>query len=408
MDKFILFLCGGKWQLPWFKFLKSKGHKIILVDPYKTSPCVQLADVFYKEDVKNVDAIYDFVLKNKYSISLVTSEQTDVSTLPVAILSKKLGTKANPPEVVERFTNKYLSRSFIKSKFDSHFPKFIAARSAQEVQDFMIDLKADIIIKPVDAQSSRGIFKLGAESSYVEIENAFHKSISFSSNNLIIAEEFIVGEEVTLEGFCFQNKHVTLTGSNKTHFRTGIASNLNYPLNLSADFSCSLITFHNQLVSTLGLDFGITHTEYLIDQKSNNFWIVEIACRGGGSLIPSHIVPWVSTLSLYENYYNLLFDTNFNIDLKQGDVKNEKFAKLHFFEFETGIVKSISGLAECIQMPEVIDIGLEFTVGDKIFPADDDRSRQGYVIVATNTEEEINLGIKKIYSTLKIEYAVNV
>ena len=31
-DKYTLFLCGGKWQLPWFKFLKNKGHKLILVD----------------------------------------------------------------------------------------------------------------------------------------------------------------------------------------------------------------------------------------------------------------------------------------------------------------------------------------------------------------------------------------
>ena len=408
MNDFVLFLCGGKWQLPWFKFLKSKGHQIILVDPYNTSPCVAHADVFFQQDVKNVDAIYDFIIKNNYSISLVTSEQTDVSALPVAVLSKKLGTKTNLSEVVERFTNKYVSRSFIKTKFDSHFPKFIAASSANEVQEFIVELNKDVIIKPIDAQSSRGIFKLNATSSYVEIESAFSKSINFSSNNFIIAEEFIVGEEITLEGFCFKNKHVTLAGSNKTHFRTGIASNLNYPLNLSPTFSHDLISFHNHLVETLGLDFGITHSEYLIDQKSESFWLVEVACRGGGSLIPSHIVPWVSLFPLYENYYRVLFETNFSIDLKQSNIKNERFAKLHFFEFETGLVKSISGIEECCKMPEVVDIGLEFSVGDTIFPADDDRSRQGYVIVATNSQEEVNKAIKAIYSTIKIEYGTNV
>lgn len=408
MNDFVLFLCGGKWQLPWFKFLKSKGHKIILVDPYETSPCVPLADIFFKQDVKNVEAIYDFVIQNGYPISLVTSEQTDVSTLPVAILSKRLGTKANPTEVVERFTNKYVSRSFIKTKFDSHFPQFIAASSAKEIHDFIKQLKKDVIIKPTDAQSSRGIFKLNSSSSYAEIESAFSKSISFSSNRFIIAEEFIVGEEITLEGFCFNNKHVTLAGSNKTHFRTGIASNLNYPLNLPSTLSDKLISFHNRLVETLGLNFGITHTEYLIDRESENFWLVEVACRGGGSLIPSHIVPWVSVFPLYENYYRILFESNFKFDLLQSDIKNERFAKLHFFEFPSGLVKSISGIEECMKMPEVIDMGLEFTEGAKIYPADDDRSRQGYVIVAANTQEEIDRVIQTIYSTVKIEYGTDV
>ena len=404
MIKYILFLCGGKWQLPWFKFLKNKGHKIILVDPFSDSPCVELADVFYKEDVKNVDSILHFLEVNQFEIEMVTSEQTDVSTIPVSIISEKLGLQCNASDVVRIFSNKGISRNFVKENFNKHYPDFEIIKSVEELSEF-IKKNVDVIIKPLDSQSSRGICKLGPNSRLEELKEAFKNCIAFSQENSIIVEKFIFGKEVTLEGICLNNHHYTLTGSDKKHFRTGIASDLIYPLSLNSELKHELFNFHNSLVVKTGLKNAITHAEYIISNDEKTFYLVEFACRGGGSNIPSHIVPIVTNINLYDIFYDSLFNkpNKLNID----ELKNS-FVTLHFFEFSSGKVKDIIGIEKCKKFNFVIDIGLEFKIGDTLKNASDDRSRQGYVIVNGNSHEEVSLNLKIIYNTILINYEANV
>lgn len=400
MSKYTLFLCGGKWQLPWLKFLKNKGHKIILVDPFSNSPCVEFADIFFKEDVKNVDSIITFVHENKFQIEMVTSEQTDVSTLPVSIIAKALDIQINEPEIVRRYANKGISRKFLKDNFNKHYPDFELITDILKLTEF-IKKHDHIIIKPVDAQSSRGIHLLNQYSSINEVKSAYENCKSFSVESAIIAEQFIVGEEITLEGICLNNEHYTLTGSNKKHFRTGIASNLSYPLTINSKLEDELFSFHNSLIKKTGLITAITHAEYIISENEKSFYLVEVACRGGGSLIPSHIVPKVTSLNLYEIYYQAMFKSKFETDIR---VLNNSSVTLHFFEFDSGQVMSIKGVEECKKLSFVIDIGLEFKVGDIIKNAQDDRSRQGYVVVSGISKEEVSANIEFIYNTIEINY----
>lgn len=389
--------------MPWFIYLKNKGHRIILVDPYDTAPCVALADVYFKCDVKNTKAILDFVTQNNYKIELVTSEQTDVSTLPVAILSAELHLKSNSMEVTERFSNKFVSRQYIKQNFEMHYPDFCAAYAPGDILT-LLQKTNKIIVKPADAQSSRGVSVLTSSDDISRIQEAFELAKSFSQHNYVLAEEFVSGKEITLEGFCSNNKHVTLTGSDKKHFRTGIASDLFYPLQLNPVFFNELIIFHNDLIEKTGLIFGITHSEYIISDDEKNFWLIEMACRGGGSLIPSHIVPWVSGTDCYDLLYNVLFKDLGKIEFNSQNFANQRKALLHFFEFKPGKVKFIDGLKACKEIDGVLEITLEFNEGDIIVPASDDRSRQGFCILLAGDDSEIESMLKKIEELLVITY----
>lgn len=400
MQKYILFLGGGRWQLPWFQFLKAKGHKLLLVDPYENSPCVNHADIFFKSDVKDTDKILNFINANNLQIEIVTSDQTDVSTIPVAILSEKLGITVNSIDSIERFTNKAISREFLKRNFNKHFPEFEIVRDADTLENF-IKRVGTSIIKPVDAQSSRGIFKLDLTSSKEEIQNSFNESLSFGTKEFILVEEFITGNEITLEGLCIGNNHITLTGSNKKHFRTGIASDLCYPLTISNTLKNELISFHDTLIKSTGLNIGITHAEYIINEEKGSFYLVEVAARGGGSLIPSHIVKAVTGVDVYHHFYQALFNNDFKQLPKPFDNKG---CTLHFFEFKSGKIKSIEGIEKCAQLDFVIEIGLEFKVGDTIKNASDDRSRQGFVIVTGTDKKQVQNNIQTIYSILDIKY----
>lgn len=399
--EYVLFICGGKWQVPWFQYLKAKGHFLALVDPFSTSACVPQADVFIQCDARDVDEILRQVKNRNLKISFVTSEQTDVSAIPVAEISKKLGKFANPPEVVHLFANKFKNRAFFQKNHLGHHPKFARVSTLEDLNNFLQSTAGKIIVKPVDAQSSRGIF-LVEKTIGPETISLFQEALSFSKKHYLIAEEFIDGKEITVEGFCNNGIHKVLIISDKKHFRTGIASELKYPAKLNASLKENLETFHNDLISKMGLLFGITHAEYMVSKDESDFWLVEVACRGGGSLIPSHIVPWVSGFRIYDALYDCITQLGVSkIPFPEGD---QQAAILYFFEFPNGKVQKIEGTDTIENRPDVFSFGLEFKEGDTIQAANDDRSRQGYVIVKAEDESSLDAALDQIKNTLKVSF----
>lgn len=393
---FVLFICGGKWQMPWLQFLKDKGHRIILVDPYETSPCVPLADIHLKRDARDVEGIMLDIAAGGWEIAFVSSDQTDVSTDTVAMLSERLGTRGNHPEAVLRFSNKAINREFVQALNPARIPAFARIHNTKELEAFLHTTGSDIMVKPADAQSSRGIARLAAQSSPADIAAAFDNALAQTRQDFVVAEQFIQGTEITVEGIKTPKGHHTLAISAKKHFRTGIASELRYPAPISADLQRELTEFHNSLIERSGLDYGITHAEYIVADPQ--FYLVEMACRGGGTLIPSDIVPHVSGVGVYEALYQLQIGNEPEINLKA----EHAHAILYFFEFHAGRVERIEALEKAASLPGVHHLELEFAEGDILKPAGDDRGRQGFAIVMAPDAETLDVRLQELIATLNI------
>ncbi len=400
MKNFILFLCGGTWQLPWFKYLKKKGHKVILVDPNDNPPCKPFCDLFIKSDVRDIKFLKEYISKNKLNISIVTSDQTDVSCLPVAELSEHFKTKSIPLTVTQKFCNKYISREHVNSFNPKIIPKFIKINCLEDISKFLEKQKNKIVIKPADSQSSRGITFLDENATKQEMNIAFKSAIKYSNTRQVLAEAFISGTEITVEGIIINNRHHVLAMSRKSHFRNGIASELCYPLVTKIGLEKEIRSNHNKLIESTGINFGLTHSEYIINEQSEKFYLIEMACRGGGTLIPSHIVPWVSGINIYDIYYDSLMGNHLKYNLKP----DSKSSLLHFFEFPSGKVKSVNGEEDCKNIPEVIELRFEFKGGEYIFPAVDDRGRQGFVIIVAEDQLKIREILDLVYKKITISY----
>ena len=158
--------------------------------------------------------------------------------------------------------------------------------------------------------------------------------------------------------------------------------------------------YDNLYVEQSGLKFGPTHAEYIVDDTTGAFWLIEIACRGGGTLISSDIVKWVSGFDMQNAYIRSLEGEI--IDVKSIVPKN-RLAGLHFFEFGAGRVTGISGVDEVRSMDGVLMLDVPIKVGDIISSCVDDRSRQGFVIVIALTMQDLEERITKINKTIKID-----
>ncbi len=393
----ILVLAGGKWQVPLIQFLKSKGHPVFVVDPYVNSPGVVFSSHHIQENILAYEAIFKLVRQQEFQFIL--TDQSDIAVLTVAHLNKYFNLPGPSPKVVSRFSNKLEMRNFARSAgFPS--PRFAEVKFLGDIKKFIDEVGLPVMLKPVDSQSSRGIYKID-EDLIGEIDSIYQGALNESYSKTLIIEEFLVGSEITVEGFASRYKHRSLALSKKKHFRTGVASELRYPAQIDEGLYQKIIELNDAYVEITGLQFGITHAEYIVNEETWSVNLVEIACRGGGSLISSHIAPWVSGIQIYENYYQSLLNPDDPLLLP---IPLKRPALLKFFEFPVGKVKRIHGIDTIIKIDEVLKCELEFSVGDLLSPATDDRKRQGFVIILAQSQDRLCEVEALVDSLLVIEY----
>ena len=207
-----------------------------------------------------------------------------------------------------------------------------------------------------------------------------------------------MGTEVTAEGFCSGGKHRTLAMSSKTHFRPGIASSLLYPADIKEDIYAAIQGINDKFVESSGMLFGITHAEYMIDANGNIF-LIEIAARGGGTLISSNIIKWTSGVNVYQLLLQCLLGKSPAIESIALD---KKAALLQFFEFSSGRVEKIVGVEAAQELEHVYKIEMGFKEGDILNNAKDDRTRHGYAIILADTVDQIKATINKVNDMISV------
>lgn len=316
----VIVIAGGAWQLFLVKYLKAKGHTVYVVNPVR-SETVQAADHHIPLDIRCTDAIATYIRKRRVDPLFITSDQSDIATLSVAVLSQEFELPGNPPVVVARFTDKALMYGFAE-EIGLPVPVFAKATSLQHVHQFVSTNGLPIIMKPSHSTASRGFSKIDKQE---QIAPAFQRARAYSD---VIVQRYIGGKdilELTVEGICSRGSHRTLTVARRHMCCPGINYALRYPSGLAVHALCQA---NDRFVNRSGLKFGLTHAEYFFQPHTGRFWLTEIAARGGGVGIASHVVPWVTGMDTYGFLYqNLRYGA---CDL-QAPLVSPRCALVHFF-----------------------------------------------------------------------------
>ncbi|MEW6368887.1 MAG: hypothetical protein AB1714_30020 [Acidobacteriota bacterium] len=295
MSDNVVVLGGGPYQRHLVRFLQAKKHTVYVVNPRPTETTSLARHV--EADILDIETVYRAV--RELDPLFIVSDQSDVASMPVAILSERLGLPGNRPDVVELFTNKAAMYAYAQSLGIPVLP-FREVVTPNEAAEFARQTGYPVVIKPVDGTNSRGVYRAGDDR---ELAHLFPKALGFSRAGRLVAQAYNPGVmQVTVEGTCSRGYHATITASRKgTYWAPALTSCLTWPQPLPQ----ALTNCNDSFVDISGLQFGITHAEYIIGE--DGFWLNEIACRGGGFRISSDIAPWVSRLPFYEILYkNLL------------------------------------------------------------------------------------------------------
>ncbi len=397
--KTIVVIPGSNWQIPIIKKIKSVGLRALVVNPYVDSPAFSYADGHLLSDMFDSDTVIKYCKAEK--ADAIMSEECDIAMPALAEYGKALGLNTLSPADAHLFTDKYAMRDFCK-KLGLPSPEYKMCYSAEEAVEFFNELNVKMIIKPLDSNSSRGVFTV--ESSE-DIRKHFDEAISYSRvDKAVLVERYINGNEFTIDGIKTPDKHYSLAISEKRHFKhnMNVASEL-YFTHDNASFDYDLLrSINDAFVDASGLKFGLTHAEY--KYEDGTFYLIEIAARGGGNLISSDIVPYLSGVDNYAYLIDCSLGNITSPDFTTSPKFNKRCAVLKFFETPMcgGVVDKVEGVDFLENNPAIIAHKFNFKIGDTIEPAKNDAARAGFYIACCESKTELD------YLMMRIEEKVHI
>lgn len=392
-----MIVAGGAWQAPIVKKLKKLGIYTLCTNLYDDTLGVQEADEYRIADVLDKETNLNIAME--FGPDIVITDQSDIAVPTVAYLSEQLGLPGIGTDIAELFTNKFRMRQFEEDNKLSSL-KYKKCSTYEEAVEFVCKYGKSII-KPLNSQSSRGVYTVEEGADF---KGKFLDAIRFThGSESVLIEQYIEGPEFTVDGIKLGEEYKILAISIKKHYahNTNIAMELLFMSeNPNYDYE-KLKIINSKLVKAMGLPFGLTHAEY--KYMNGEFYLIEIAARGGGTRISSDITKLMSGIDSNECLIRYMLGEN--VKLIPSTTKY-KYAILKFMLFGVGRVAKISGIdrAECVHGVDYIQIDLN--VGDEVKSIDDDRSRPGFYIAHANSLEELELIDKQLNDIVRVEIEV--
>lgn len=401
MSKKILVFPGTQWQVPLIEKIQEMGHQALVVNPDPEAPGMKKADMKLISDIFDKDKVVAY--GKERHIDAVMSDECDIAMNMLAELGRIFKVPALDEETAALFTDKFLMREFSR-KHGLKYPEYKFCKSVEDAIALQKEINKPIIIKPLDSNASHGVFKCCNEE---EIRRHFEESMSFSRvEKSVLAERFIVGTEFTIDGVKTPNNHYTMAISEKKHFvhNESIANELLFShYNPNFDYD-KLRATNDAFVMKSNLQFGFTHAEYKFED--GEFYLIEIAARGGGNMISSCITQYMTGYDTYRYLVECATGNVHDEDFSLRPEYKERAAVLKFFETPGGggRVKEIKGLDYLDNEPDIKHYRLNFNIGDTIENAINDSVRIGFYIVCSKNMQKLREVTSNVQKNFQIIY----
>ena len=390
--KKILILGAGTWLVPYIIKANELGLLTYVTDWSKKAEGRHYAHVFKVIDLKDKKRTLDFAKKNKVD-AIFTSADIGVQT--ASFVAKKLGLKYHSEELAINATNKKAMRHKAQ-EIGLSVPQYFATNSLEKARLASKKIGYPVVIKPVDNFSSRGVSVVFNEDG---LNNVFHESLSASFEGNILIEEFMTGTEGSVEALV-QNGEVFIMGvcdKEKSELPYRYDIQLNYPGNYTPTQYKNIELFIETLVKGFDINDGIIHVEIMV--KDDSVKLIEFGIRGCGSKVITHLMPNMLGFDVLK----FLISNSFGIEQEVSFVKN-RYGVLKFIMLEKGVIKSIEGKEEILEMSGVVGFDIERKAGDIIAETKDGRNRPGYLLAVENSITELIQTIEKASSKINVIY----
>ena len=271
-------MAGGLPQIELIKQLKERGITTVLADGNPNAIARPYADIFYQLAIFDVEAVKEVALREQ--VDFLITVCADQVLLVVAQVSEMLGL----PCYIDYETARNVSdKTYMKEIFWRHdIPTSRYMELTEPDWDRIHQLRYPLVVKPVDAYSSRGVRKVNSDE---ELLPCFAEAAQISRTGGVIVEEFVSGDEISVDVYVENGVAKVLCVSNSEKLRTDdrfIIFRGRYPV--AADDA--LLEEIRRVAQQIADAFGLVDSPMLIQMISDGkrVSVLEFCARTGGNM----------------------------------------------------------------------------------------------------------------------------
>lgn len=390
-----LFIIGASvLQLPAIQKAKKMGLYVAVADFNPKAVSIPYADKFYEVSTIDEEGIYQAA--KDFRADGIMTLATDMPMRSVAFATSKLGLTGITYDTAVKATDKGEMIKAFETSGVEHPWYFILPEpdALKEIED---RITYPCISKPVDNAGSRGVMLIH---SHAELKEAIEYSSSNGRKGGVIIEEYLQGNEVSVEIMVIDGDVYVLQVTDKLttgapHF---VEMGHSQPSRLEKKDIVLIKDLAVRAVKAVGIKDGPAHVEIMLTEDGPK--MIELGARMGGDCITTHLVPLSTGIDMVKATIQIALGETPDIEPKL-----EKGSAIRFLDAPSGTITAFSGVEEARAVDGVVEVTLTKQVGELSGSIDSSTDRLGYVVAQADTAEDA-VGICRD-SLGKISVAVN-
>lgn len=393
----LMLLGGSQCQLNAAKMAKAMGHTVILADYLANPPAAAACDAHERVSTFDARACIEAARRNR--VDGIFTAGSDQPVLTAALVAQALGLSSPiSVDTARRATNKRAMKEAF-ARYGVPNAAYAFLRRGEDAR-VLSGLQPPLVIKPLDSQGQRGVFKADTAR---EAAERLAETLSFSREDEAIVESFYPSREVTLSAFMLDGRLYPLTLTDRqllddpTHI--GVCAAHRYP-SVFAEREREIDEVAAGVARALGILQGPLYIQFLIGDRG--VIVNEASARIGGAF-EDVFIPWVTGFNILEAVIRLAAGETLASDalkvMRACGVGRQVSAQLLFCR--PGAVASVTPVETLLDLPGVLAAGYNYGAGSVIPAAHNATARFGHCVLATE-DGDMDAKLKRLYRTLRV------
>lgn len=387
-----LVLAGGLPQIELINQLKSRNITTVLADGNPNALARPYADKFYQLAIFDIEEVKRVALEEQ--VDFLITVCADQVLLVVAQVSEQLGL----PCYIDYETAKNVSdKKAMKQIFwENEIPTSRYVHMSTFDWQQIAHLQFPLIVKPVDAYSSRGVRKAVNRE---ELETYFAEAAAISRSGGVIVEEFVTGDEFSVDVYVEEGKAKVLCVSNNDKLKDDdrfVIFRGCYPPRASKEILDQI----DQVAQQIADAFGLKNSPMLIQLMSDGkrIYVLEFCARTGGNM-KYLLINRVCGVDVISIVIDLTLGKHPHIECHEPQAK---YIVNDFIYCKPGIYDHMEGFEELKQQGILTDYRAIRPKGMRIAGANSSSDRIAGITVTADSLEEFNRKHRLAVNSVKI------
>ncbi|GAB3827322.1 ATP-grasp domain-containing protein [Dactylosporangium cerinum] len=390
--KSLLILGAADGAMATYRTARALGYRTVAVDLRDTAPAVALADELLPVSTRDVSAL-TAILRGRSDVAGILAPSSDIALPTQLTLTERFGLPCG-------LTGATVEASVDKRRFRAVCDELgLPGYRWIDGPDWRAaGLRFPLVVKPADAQSSRGVTRCPDEST---VDAAIADALEHSYGAGIVIEEEVLGQHCGCECVIDDGRVVfmALTERHLTPPPQATTTAHVLPAAVAGSVHDELVAAVDALCARLGYRRGPLNLDLVVDTGGRPR-LIEMGARTGGDPL-GELARHCYGINPIEASISVAVGAPLPPMPPPAEPRPVMVQLLN--AADTGILTAVHGVEEARAWPEVVRIVLLAEPGRPVTATIDLTSKLGYALLAADTPAQLRETADRLLSTVRFE-----